>query len=106
MAQTSECRQRHGAIIVAGGSVLSAGINRDRNHPRVLGDDSTIRLHASRHAEYVALQGLNHRVVTKGILYVARVNRAGEPMMSRPCNECWKHIQIHGIKEVVYTVGS
>ncbi len=105
VAETSECRQRHGAVIVSGGSILGAGTNRDRNHPHVLGSTSNVGLYTSRHAEYMAIQKLNHAVVPRATLYVARVNRMGGPMMSRPCNKCWSLLMEYGIKEVVYTVG-
>lgn len=85
--------------------MVSTGVNRDRNNPRVFGDSPSIGLYTSRHAEWVAISRYNSEPSRRAVMYIARVNRAGEYMMSRPCNKCWMEIQKYGIKEVVYTVG-
>ena len=38
-----------------------------------------------------------------GTIYVARVNRQGNPMISRPCDRCYEAIVDAGITKIVYT---
>lgn len=110
-AETSECRQKHGAVLVSGGSVLAIGINKTRNHPDVLGTGrfSKYREFAdiygtSYHAEMDAIRGIFPVTCSRAVLYVARVNKLGEPRYSRPCNKCYPVLMSYGIKEVVYTL--
>lgn len=103
VAETSECRQRHGAIIVVGGSIIAAACNRDRNHPAVLGSTPNVSLYTSRHAELAAIRRVYPYVLDSATMYVARINAAGQPRLSRPCNQCWSKLIEYGIKEVVYT---
>ena len=104
-AETSECRQKHGAVLVSGGSVLAIGVNKTRNHPTVLIDDTVIMSSASTHAEMDALRkARGHFYIRRSVIYVARVNKLGEPRYSRPCNTCYQALMKYGIKEVVYTL--
>jgi len=78
--------QRHGAILMRSGSVLSVGINTFRNHPDNVTDP---KREASIHAEIAALRAYGMREDLRGTrLYVARINRAGQSMYSRPCANC------------------
>ncbi len=36
-------------------------------------------------------------------VYVARINKAGQMRMARPCEACWRKLKGWGVKEVVYT---
>jgi deoxycytidylate deaminase len=92
---------RHGALIVRGGSVVSMGINRDRNHPHCFGDISLAGLYASTHAEMAALHVA--KAVNGATIYIARINKAGLPRLSRPCDRCFISLLQAGIKEMVYT---
>lgn len=103
IAENSECNQRHGAIVVRAGSVLSTGLNKwrtDMHTSRVLFDEGR-RLDVSVHAEIDALSRAKH---TKGAtIYIARVNRKGEPRYSKPCKNCAKAIKAAGISKIIYT---
>lgn len=102
-AEASECTQRHGAVVVKSGSVLSIGLNKWRNDA-ALADEMFAAgksTNISVHAEIDALSRV--RNPAGAVLYIARVNRQGEPMMSKPCNECSKAIEESGITKVVYT---
>lgn len=99
IAQQSTCRQRHGAVIIRGGRVLAVGVNRDRNNPRVLSDPKD---NCSTHAEVAAIRAGGN--IVGGVIYVARVNRSGHALLSRPCDSCFTSILRSGIKRVVYTV--
>jgi len=98
LAETSEETMKHGAVVVRGGAVQSMGINKRTNNPFSHPD-----LHwLSEHAEMAALRRATR---TKGAtVYVARVNKRGEQMMSKPCAKCTKLLIESGVKRVVYTI--
>lgn len=104
LAEKSQCRMRHGAVIVRSGSVLAAGLNRDRNHPMVFDPIEAAGNSASTHAEMMALRKVRHRDLSNATIYVARINKVGQPMMSRPCNRCYLELFRAAIKEIVYTI--
>lgn len=101
LASKSESKQKHGAIVVKGGSVLGTGYNKDRNHPDNVSPEH-IKTHCSVHAEVEAIRDAGWNV--KGaVLYVARVNRFGEDRYSKPCDRCEVVISETQIKKVIYT---
>jgi deoxycytidylate deaminase len=104
LAKTSTCRNKHGALVVVGGSVIATGVNRERNPPGILSDFDLIHGGISYHAEAMALKQLRFTIPNRATIYVARVNRAGIERLSRPCNNCYKLLQQYEIKEVVYTI--
>ena len=102
-ASNSLCHQRHGAVVVVGGRVLGVAINSDRNDPNIVDDPKT---QAAVHAEVAALRACGSARVAGGTIYVARVNRKGMPMMSKPCANCQKVLKAAGVKKIVYTIDS
>lgn len=102
-AEASECTQRHGAVVVKSGSVLSIGLNKWRNDAALA--DEMFATGKSKdisvHAEIDALSRV--RNPAGAVLYIARVNKQGDPMMSKPCNSCSKAIEEAGITKVIYT---
>lgn len=100
-ATKSEARQRHGAIVVKGGSVLGTGYNKDRNHPMRVSPEH-IKTQCSRHAEIEAMRDASWNV-RGAVLYVARVNRQGKSRNSKPCRYCQEAIDRLSIKKVIYT---
>ena len=99
IAEQSSCDTRHGAVIVKGGSVLAVGWNKNKNHPTVFGEGSI--LCASVHAEMDALSKVSD---AKGAtMYIARLNKRGVPMMSKPCESCSEGLDRAGIRRVVHT---
>ena len=103
LAKISTCKQKHGAIIIKGGSVLSVGINRNKNNPTFVGEATK---NWSVHAEAAAIKACAGADLRNAIIYVARINKAHEPMMSKPCQKCEKLIREAGIRKVVYTIDS
>ncbi|MEV6333023.1 deaminase [Streptomyces sp. NPDC051909] len=96
-ATRSQCRHRVGAVVAAGARVLAGSPNRRRNDPTI-----DFR-HATFHAEEAALRRAGR---TEGaVVYVARVNRAGVPMLARPCPRCQLALAAAGITRVYYTTG-
>lgn len=100
IAENSNCRHRHGAIIVRGGSVISVGINQQKNHPSIVDADNT-PWHCGDHAEIAALKrATNARGAT---IYIARVRKDGKTGLSKPCSNCAKALDTAGIKKVYWT---
>jgi len=104
VAQGSTYRWKHGAVVAKGNKVLGFAPNKFRNAPAV--DEHNV----SDHAERATLRELlKVREDLRGCtIYIARINKHGETMMSRPCVWCMLAIVEAGIKEIVYTneVGS
>lgn len=100
-AELSEANQRHGAMIYRGGAVISVGINVVRNNPFFVGEDT---INPNHHAETMAIRACSPDAdLSNAVIYVARVNRRGKPLMSKPCATCQEAIEKAGIKRVVYT---
>lgn len=102
LAQQSTCNQRHGAIIVRGGSVLGTGINMMKNDPDTPGLDA--KTQSSVHAECAALKSVRGKNLKGAVLYVARVNKRNAPMMSKPCPNCEEELKRRGVVKLVWTL--
>jgi deoxycytidylate deaminase len=100
LAKSSMCNQRHGAVIVKGGSVISTGINKFRNHPENV-QPEFIKTSCSVHAEVDAIRKVSN--LKGATIYVARVNKKNQDALSRPCDNCWAEIRKAGIRKVVHT---
>lgn len=103
LASRSACNQKHGAVIVVGGRTIGLGANSSRNSPDCVPDPKT---QAAVHAEIAALKACGRSRVAGGTIYVARVGKNRQPMMSRPCVNCQKALKKAGIKKIVYTISS
>lgn len=103
LAHLSEERQRHGSAIYKGGSLISVGVNVVKNDPYIIGDAAS---NPNHHAETMAIRAAGTSDLRGATLYVARINRIGKPMMSRPCRTCMEAIELAGIKKLVYTVAN
>jgi deoxycytidylate deaminase len=102
IAKLSQCRYQHGAIIVKHNRVLGLGINRDKNHPNNVPNP---KMQAGVHAEESAIKACQGE--TEGAtIYVARRNKHGKQMMSKPCIRCQAALKEAGIKKVIYTIDS
>lgn len=104
IAETSTCNFQHAAIIVKSNSVISVGVNRNKTDPRLLGFENFRK--SSVHAEIAAIKGSHGANLKGATIYVARVNRKGEQMMSKPCSDCQIELERVGIKKVYYTIES
>lgn len=100
-AELSEEKQRHGAVIYRGGSLISVGTNIVANDPFFIGEEV---INPNHHAETMAIRACSPDAdLSNAIIYVARINKKGEPLMSKPCVTCAQAIKKAGIKRVVYT---
>ncbi len=99
VAHESNYRWQHGAVVAKGNKVLGRAPNKFRNAPLV--DERNVTDHAER---AILRELLKVRDDLRGCtIYIARINKSGFPMMSRPCANCMKAIVCAGIKEIVYT---
>lgn len=99
VAQSSTYRWKHGAVVAKGNKVLGFAPNKFRNAPLV--DEHNV----SDHAERATIRELlKCREDLRGCtIYIARISKAGNTTISRPCPDCMKSIVAAGIKEIVYT---
>jgi len=100
LAETSDMRQQHGAILFQGGRILSLGVNVLRNPPMHYIPYDAI----SNHAEIAACRGLSWRNIRRATLYIARLRPGGDVGDSKPCNACMKYLSIYtNITKIVHT---
>lgn len=105
VSASSDCVQKHGAVIVRGGSVLAVGHNKWRN---ILSNVVTNAYNNQRngdvavHAEIDALSRVSNP--NGATIYIARISPKGKPLLSKPCPACAKALDDAGISKIVYTV--
>jgi deoxycytidylate deaminase len=104
IALTSDCRQKHGAVLVKGGRVLGFGVNKQRNDPEFVISDTGPDVRGTVFSVHAEIDALSRVKNPRGaVLYVARCSRIGCPAFSRPCDACTRTLIRAGIKAVVYT---
>jgi deoxycytidylate deaminase len=88
---------RHGAVIEIGGSIVAAGVN---------GYKPTIHRASkfSTHAEIACVSRVEPEKLDRARLYVARVNKAGQIVNSRPCARCELYLRSLGLGRVYYSI--
>jgi len=96
LAKTSTCRDKHGAIVVKNGSVLSFATNRNCSNP-ISKSFKKQTIHAEQRA--IACSRSN---LVGATLYSARYHRNG---ISTPCVMCMELIRLAGIRSIVYYDG-
>ena len=88
-AEQSTHKQRHGAVLVKGGRVLSMGINQPSfNRFSLLNRLDRSAMKSSLHAEIDCLLKRDHDSTVGSTLYVCRINRSGKIRNSQPCPMC------------------
>lgn len=97
LAKLSKCRHKHGAVLIKSGQVIAAGTNIIRQVP----SDTNWRA-CSLHAEEYVLTVAGTQAVG-ATLYIARVNKQGETLLSLPCSRCRRKIIRAKVKRVVTT---
>jgi len=104
LARNSSLESKHrvkvGAVAVMHGKPVSATCNVGKSHP----DFTVIERCDSIHVEIRAVLSANTSV-EGGTVYVYRETAKGIPALSRPCNQCYRFMQKHGIRKVYYTTG-
>lgn len=83
-----------------GGRLLAVGVNRHTNSPKII-EQGAKKEHCSVHAEVAALRRVASAV--GAVVYVARINPAGIPVLSAPCPACAEALEAAGVRRVVHT---
>lgn len=112
VARQSQCKFKLGATIVRQGIVIATapniervrsisrfneGIRNNPNHAAKVRRERSTSTHAEVHCILSAREDL------RGCsLYVARITRHDECVVSRPCESCQQIIELSGIKTVIY----
>ena len=96
-------KQRHGAILVKGGSIINTCFNKDKfcSFAGKFRDPNSGP--ATIHAELGCVLGLARDVTSGGDIFVCRINKIGELRNSKPCIMCHQVMKHVGIKRVYYT---
>lgn len=94
VAGTSRYRWKVGAVVTGGARLLGCSPNKYRNPPWIDHDNATL------HAEMAALARCSQVGDT---VYVARVNRQGEPRLAKPCDRCLYGLTAEGVRFIVFT---
>lgn len=84
-ADNGQHRQKMGAALVKGGSILSTGFNKGEEHAE---ESALRRCEAS----------IDRETIKGATIYVARMRRG----KSRPCLKCWTILKSFGVKKVYY----
>lgn len=94
-------RWQLGAILVRGGSIVSAACNTVRNSPHL-----TQGVGSSFHAEEKCLRKVFYSAdrAENSTIFVARINNQGQQRLARPCNSCYSKLVKAGVDRIVYTL--
>lgn len=112
VARRSAVRQRHGAVIVKSGSVISFGFNSYTNDPHLFSTElfalgKIAHLDRGRqlstHAEIAALRRASAEQLRGATIYIARIAKNGERKNSAPCARCTIKLLAAGVKKIVFT---
>lgn len=94
MASKSGQYQRHGAVVVQNGKVISSGFNKTSGRYPTM---------QTLHAEMAAIKMCSN--VIDSHVYVVRINNQGNLQNSRPCRRCYRYMVKHGVSRVWWSTG-
>lgn len=80
------------------GKTFYFGVNSKKTHPAYQRLEHDGTLTSSHHAEFDAMKRVPVRKRRLVKLYVMRFDRAGNPVLARPCEHCQKILQQMGVK--------
>jgi deoxycytidylate deaminase len=105
LANSSPCPDhKHGAVLVRGGSVINWSINRNRVQRWAQKFRAHGCGHATHHAELGAILGIAREKTQGADVYVVRVNKRDNLLLSKPCPMCEEVLRHVGVKRVFYSV--
>jgi tRNA(Arg) A34 adenosine deaminase TadA len=98
-------RQRHACILTYRKHILSSAININ------LTNDFTQKFNSLKgiHAESLAIMRALHKnysIIPLSELWVCRVGKYGDLLLSKPCTMCMQIIKSFGIKSIHYTLSN
>jgi len=95
---------RHGALLIRGGSVL----NWSENKNQYCGFGNRFRQYNTGlptvHAELGCILGVDKSKTKNATIYVARIGKAGDWRLSKPCAMCMAAAKFAGVRQIVYTI--
>lgn len=95
-------RYQIGCVCFKGKRIISYGFNQVRSTSRI--PNKYKKFPNSLHAEQHAIMKIRNKEILKGSsILVVRVNRSGEFLMAKPCENCLNTIRFFGIKEIFYS---
>jgi len=96
-------RFKHGAALVKGSSVINTAYNKNGycsfGARFYEGNPNNVTLHA----ELASILNIERENTENSVVYVVRVNTAGEYRLSKPCKMCESAMRFCGIKKVIYS---
>ena len=96
--ESNHPKHKLGCVIVKGGRIVSSGFNRINTYNS---RRSYRRYNCSIHAEQSAIRpDISYNGCS---LYVVRIGRAGNYLLSKPCEHCLNLIKSVGIRKIFYT---
>jgi len=98
IANKSVCHYKHGAILVYKKNIIARGYNDELyKFPLPVGSFSI-------HAEANVIRQIDNKyrkkILENCVLYVVRINKNGQLMNSKPCNNCQKLIDKYNLTVV------
>ena len=96
---------RHGAVLVRG-SIRNVSHNKNNYCSFASRFQKTHDGKSTHHAELGAILGMSRHITEGATVYVARVDKAGEYKLSKPCPMCHEALKHVGVKKVVYTINN
>jgi len=97
VAETSSHRFPMSAVAFRGGTLIGTGVNRFRNHPRVVDNWQDCSVHAE-------IDLARSSDLAGSTIYVARLHRTGVPALAKPCKNCWETLQDTGVRQIFWTI--
>lgn len=95
-------KHRHGAVLTLGGVIISTGFNKGKTNPLPIRiDPKTERL--TLHAETDCVYGFKAEDIKGASLYVVRLNRRGDLVNSRPCENCLLFLSKYSLNKIVFS---
>lgn len=96
-----------GAILAHKKGIISTGYNKQKSHPLQFHynqfREEYKRLGSFVHAEIDCIANLKKDQLPKGaVLFIGRLDMAGNPAMCRPCEACLRLIMLYKITKIVY----
>jgi tRNA(Arg) A34 adenosine deaminase TadA len=100
VASSSTFRYQLGAVLTNKKFIIGRGFNSRRYH----------KLHnfynwkETLHAEAAAVLDAPKTQLAHSTIHIARINKAGEPLLAHPCSCCLTMLRCVGIRRAVYTI--
>lgn len=103
-AKKSEYQFRHGAVMIRGGNIITSSFNKAR--PVNFAHKHHHNNNGSLHAEIGCVLNIE-KEKTKGCdIYVVRITKTNDFVISRPCEMCQIICGEMGIKRIYYSIAN